>query len=115
MAILLYLYYKYSKVLCSRETVKPLTISPEPKCTWSVCFHLLYGTAQKDFVIESLNTQLVSKRGHYNNTLWEKYKILVLQWNDLTKQPEIIEAVKRVEERKEQEVEAKREKQARQD
>lgn len=72
-------------------------------------------TAQKDAVIESLNTQLVSKRGHYNNTLWEKYKILVLQWNDLTKQPEIIEAVKRVEERKEQEVEAKREKQARQD
>ncbi len=84
-------------------------------CIWSVCFHLLYGTAQKDFVIERLNTQLVSKRGHYNNTLWEKYKILVLQWNDLTKQPEIIEAVKRVEERKEQEVEAKREKQARQD
>ena len=35
--------------------------------------------------------------------------ILVLQWNDLTKQPEIIEAVKRVEERKEQETEAKRE------
>jgi hypothetical protein len=33
----------------------------------------------------------------------------------LTKQPEIIEAVKRVEERKEQEVEAKREEQARQD
>lgn len=30
-------------------------------CTWSVCFHLLYGTAQKDAVIESLNTQLVSK------------------------------------------------------
>ena len=34
---------------------------------------------------------------------------MVLQWNDLTKQPEIIEAVKRVEERKEQEAEAKRE------
>ena len=34
---------------------------------------------------------------------------MVLQWNDLTKQPEIIEAVKRVEERKEQETEAKRE------
>ena len=40
---------------------------------------------------------------------------MVLQWNDLTKQPEIIEAVKRVEERKEQEAEAKREEQARQD
>ena len=33
----------------------------------------------------------------------------------MTKQPEIIEAVKRVEERKEQEAEAKREEQARQD
>ena len=78
-------------------------------------------TAQKDAVIESLNTQLssrnedVAKLKTDYNTLWEKYKILVLQWNDLTKQPEIIEAVKRVEERKEQEAEAKREEQARQD
>ena len=78
-------------------------------------------TVQKDAVIESLNTQLVSKNEDIAklmtdyNTLWEKYKILVLQWNDLTKQPEIIEAVKRVEERKEQEAEAKREEQARQD
>lgn len=78
-------------------------------------------TAQKDAVIESLNTHLVSKNEDITrlktdyNTLWEKYKILVLQWNDLTKQPEIIEAVKRVEDRKEQEAEAKREVQARQD
>ena len=78
-------------------------------------------TAQKDAVIESLNKQLVSKNEDITklktdyNTLWDKYKILVLQWNDLTKQPEIIEAVKRVEERKEQEAEAKREKQARLD
>ena len=78
-------------------------------------------TAQKDAVIESLNTHLVSKNEDITrlktdyNTLWEKYKILVLQWNDLTKQPEIIEAVKRVEERKEQEAEAKREEQARLD
>ena len=78
-------------------------------------------TAQKDAVIESLNTHLVSKNDDITrlktdyNSLWEKYKILVLQWNDLTKQPEIIEAVKRVEERKEQEAEAKREEQARQD
>ena len=77
--------------------------------------------AQKDAVIESLNTQLASKNEDITklktdyNTLWEKYKILVLQWNDLTKQPEIIEAVKRVEERKEQETEAKREEQARQE
>ena len=76
---------------------------------------------QKDAVIESLNTQLASKNEDITklktdyNTLWDKYKILVLQWNDLTKQPEIIEAVKRVEERKEQEAEAKREEQARQD
>ncbi len=78
-------------------------------------------TAQKDAVIESLNKQLVSKNEDITklktdyNTLWDKYKILVLQWNDLTKQPEIIEAVKRVEERKEQEAEAKREEQARLD
>ena len=63
-------------------------------------------TAQKDVVIERLNTQLVSKNEDITklktdyNTLWEKYKILVLHWNDLTKQPEIIEAVKRVEDRK---------------
>ena len=78
-------------------------------------------TTQKDAVIESLNTHLVSKNEDITrlktdyNTLWEKYKILVLQWNDLRKQPEIIEAVKRVEDRKEQEAEAKREEQARQD
>ena len=78
-------------------------------------------TAQKDAVIESLNTQLASKNEDITklktdyNTLWEKYKILVIQRNDLTKQPEIIEAVKRVKERKEQEAEAKREEQARQD
>lgn len=78
-------------------------------------------TAQKDAVIERLNTQLASKNEDITklktdyNTLWEKYKILVLQWNDLTKQPEIVEAVKRVKERKEHEAEAKREEQARQD
>lgn len=64
-------------------------------------------TAQKDVVLERLNTQLVSKNEDITklktvcNTLWVKYKILVLQWNDLTKQPELIEAVKRVEDRKE--------------
>ena len=78
-------------------------------------------TTQKDVVIERLNKQLVSKNEDVAklktdyNTLWEKYKILVLQWNDLTKQPEVVEAVKRVEERKEQEAEARREEQARQD
>ncbi len=78
-------------------------------------------TVQKDAVIESFKTQLTSKNEDITklktdyNALWEKYKILVLQWNDLTKQPEIIEAVKRVEDRKEQEAKAKREEQARQD
>ena len=78
-------------------------------------------TVQKDSVIESFKTQLASKNEDITklktdyNTLWKKYKILVLQWNDLTKQPEIIEAVKRVEDRKEQEAKAKREEQARQD
>ena len=63
-------------------------------------------TAQKDVVIERLNTQLALKNEDITklkteyNTLWKKSKILVFQWNDLTKQPEIIEAVKRVEVRK---------------
>ena len=78
-------------------------------------------TAQKNIVIERLNTQFASINEDITrlktdyNTLWEKYKILVLHWNDLTKQPELIEAVKRVEDRKEQEAEAKCEEQARQD
>ena len=78
-------------------------------------------TAQKDIVIERLNTQLASKNENVAklktdyNTLWKKYKILILQWNDLTKQPEIVEAVKCVEERKKMEAQAKREEQARQD
>ena len=77
-------------------------------------------TAQKNVVIERLDTQLASKNENITklktvyNTLWEKYKILVLHWNDLTKQPELIESVKRVEDRKEQEAEAEREIQARQ-
>ena len=72
-------------------------------------------TAQKNAVIESLNAQFASKcedvakfkMDYY--TLWEKYKGFVLQWNDLIKQPEIIEAVKRVEERKELEAKARQE------
>jgi hypothetical protein len=46
-------------------------------------------------------------------SLWNKYKIIVLQWNNLAKQHEIIEDVKCVEGRKEQEVKARREEQAR--
>ena len=47
------------------------------------------------------------------SSLWNKYKIIVLQWNNLAKQHEIIEDVKCVEGRKEQEVKARREEQAR--
>ena len=77
-------------------------------------------TAQKDAVIESLNTQLASKNEDITklktdyNTLWEKYKILVLQWNEMRHQPEIIDAMLRVEERKKEEAAAKREEQAKQ-
>lgn len=39
---------------------------------------------------------------------------LVLQWNDLKLQPEIVEAIERVEKRKRQEAEAKRKEQVRQ-
>ena len=78
-------------------------------------------TVQKDGIIDRLNAQLASKSEDVaklktdHNTLWGKYKILVLQWNDLTKQPEVVEAIKRIEERKEQEAEARREEQARQE
>ena len=48
------------------------------------------------------------------SSLWNKSKIIVLQWNNLAKQHEIIEDVKCVEERKEQEAKARREEQARQ-
>ena len=47
------------------------------------------------------------------SSLWNKSKNLVLQWNDFAKQHEIIEDVKCVEKRKEQEAKARREEQAR--
>ena len=78
-------------------------------------------TVQKDAVIEKLNTKLtfqnedIAKLKTDYNTLWGKYKIIVLQWDDLTKQPEVVEAIKRIEERKEQEAESRREEQARQE
>ena len=52
--------------------------------------------------LNEMTTKVVYRNPTYRteNALWEKYKILVLHWNDLTKQPEIIEAVKRVEDRK---------------
>ncbi len=85
-------------------------------------------TAQKDAKIDYLkehlantNSKLASLGNDYN-ALLSKYKYLVLQWNDLKQQPEIVEAIERVEkrkrkeaeEKKRQEAEAKREEQARQ-
>ncbi len=78
-------------------------------------------TAQKDAIIERLNTQLAvvnentAKLRNDYNALFSKYKYLVLQWNDLTQQPEIVEAARRVEMRKEQEAQIMREEQAKHD
>ncbi len=78
-------------------------------------------TAQKDAIIERLNTQLAAvnentaKLRNDYNALFFKYKYLVLQWNDLTQQPEIVEAARRVEMRKEQEAQIMREEQAKHD
>ena len=86
-------------------------------------------TAQKNKEIDSLESQLADARkeldrlnGDYN-ALMSKYKYIVLQWDDLKQQPEIIEAMGRVEKRKAQEVEnqkrleeeKRREEQARRD
>lgn len=76
--------------------------------------------AQKDAEINGLKNQLygaktevASLRDDYN-ALMSKYKFLVLQWNDMKQQPEIVEAIERVEKRQRLEAEAKREEQARQ-
>lgn len=45
--------------------------------------------------------------------LMSKYKYLVLQWNEIKQQPEIIEALECIEKRKQEEAEVKREEQAR--
>lgn len=85
-------------------------------------------TVQKDAEINALKEQLADAKselaslGNDYNALLSKYKYLVLQWNDLKQQPEIVEAIERVEkrkrkeaeERKRQETEAKREEQAKQ-
>ena len=75
--------------------------------------------AQKDEVIgkqeeqlETARTELTRQSNDYN-ALLSKYQYLVVQWNELTQQPEIIDAMKRVEERKKEEGEAKREEEAR--
>ena len=74
---------------------------------------------QKDEVIESFKGRLdaankeLAEIGEDYRTLMSKYKYLVFQWNEMKQQPEIIEALERVEKRKQKEAEVKREEQAR--
>ena len=73
--------------------------------------------AQKDEVIENLKGKLdtaneeLANIGEDYRTLMSKYKYSVLQWNDMRQQPEIIEAMVRVEKRKQEEEVAKRKEQ----
>lgn len=71
--------------------------------------------AQKDAEINGLKNQLygakielASLRDDYN-ALISKYRFLVLQWNELKQQPEIVEAIERVEKRRRHEAEMRRE------
>ena len=52
--------------------------------------------------------------GNDYNTLFSKYRYLVLQWSEMKQQPEFIEAMLRVEKRKQEETAVKREEQAKQ-
>ena len=76
--------------------------------------------AEKDKVIGTLKGQLSTTRteltniGKDFNALLSKYRYLVLQWNEMKQQPEIIEAMLRVEKRKQEEAAIKREEQAKQ-
>ncbi len=76
--------------------------------------------AERDEVIENLNRKLnvaneeLANIGKDYRTLMSKYKYLVLQWNEMKQQPEIIEAMVRVEKRKQEESFEKCEEQARQ-
>ena len=77
-------------------------------------------TTKKDEVIGRLTGQLSTTRteltniGNDYNALLSKYRYLVLQWNEMKQQPEIIEAMLRVEKRKQEEAAIKREEQAKQ-
>ena len=74
--------------------------------------------AEKDEVIGHLKGQLSATRteltniGNDYNALLSKYKYLVLQWNEMKQQPEIIEAMQRMEKHKKEEAATKREEQA---
>ena len=75
--------------------------------------------AEKDEMIGRLKRQLSVARdeltdiGNDYNALLSKYRYLVLQWNEMKHQPEIIDAMLRVEECKKEEAAVKREEQAR--
>ena len=76
--------------------------------------------AEKDEIIDRLKGQLSATRdeltdiGKDYNALLSRYRYIVLQWNEMKQQPEIIEAMVRVEKRKQEEAVAKREEQAKQ-
>lgn len=76
--------------------------------------------AEKDEMIGRLKRQLSVARdeltdiGNDYNALLSKYRYLVLQWNEMKHQPEIIDAMLRVEECKKEEAAVKREEQAKQ-
>ena len=76
--------------------------------------------AQKDEVIDGLRKQLATANsnlaslGNDYNALLSDYKYLLIRWNDLKQQPEIVEAIERVDKRKKHEAAIKREEQARQ-
>ena len=76
--------------------------------------------AEKDEVIGRLKKQLsatmdeLTDTSKDHNALMSKYRYIVLQWNEMKLQPEIIEAMVRVEKRKQEEAAAKREEQAKQ-
>jgi len=76
--------------------------------------------AQKDEVIDGLRKQLATANSNLAslcndyNALLSDYKYLLIQWNDLKQQPEIVEAIERVDKRQKQETARKREEQARQ-
>ena len=75
---------------------------------------------EKDEVISRLRRQLSAARdeltdiGKDYNALMSKYRYIVLQWNEMKQQPEIIEVLERVEKRKQEEAAANQEEQAKQ-
>ena len=77
-------------------------------------------TTEKDEVISRLRRQLSAARneltdiGKDYNALMSKYRYIVLHWNEMKQQPEIIEVLERVEKRKQEEAAAKQEEQAKQ-